>query len=28
MAAGSTQTPLTSVPPLLPAEHSRVMDGD
>ena len=24
-AAGSTQTPLTSVPPLVPGEHSRVI---
>src|SRR6516165_1021189 len=27
-AAGSTQTPLTSVPPLLPGEHSRVIGRD
>src|SRR5215469_16672162 len=27
-AAGSTHTPLTSVPPLLPAEHSRVIGRD
>jgi hypothetical protein len=27
-AAGSTQTPLTSVPPLVPGEHSRVIGRD
>src|SRR5690349_21452263 len=27
-AAGSTQTPLTSVPPLLPGEHGRVIGRD
>src|SRR6516225_5966912 len=28
VAAGSTQTPLTSVPPLVLGEHSRVIGGD
>jgi hypothetical protein len=27
VAAGSTHTPLTSVPPLLPGEHSKVIGG-